>query len=104
MTDKELTNAAFELLETNLWDWDEHMNSWCEIHGEDAYCSIFVRDWRVAGALMEKCKCISCYHASDGYSVNAGDPAVCTYISNVQESLPRAIIEACCEALGDSDA
>jgi len=32
---------------------DESMNTWCENHGHDAYCEIFVRDWRVAGALME---------------------------------------------------
>lgn len=54
MNDKDLADAAYELLDTNLWDWDEHMNTWCETHGGEAYASIFVRDWRVAGALIEK--------------------------------------------------
>ncbi len=53
-TDTELADAIFDLLDTNIWDWDESMNTWCELHGHAAYAEIFVRDWRVAGACLEK--------------------------------------------------
>ena len=57
----------------------------------------FVRDWRVAGALMEKVGRIEIRQEHDGtWSVDILWAKVsCTY----NESLPRAIIEACCEAL-----
>jgi hypothetical protein len=61
----------------------------------------FVRDWRVAGALMEKCVDINVsYRHGDHIIWNAA-------VTSTQrgraygesESLPRAIIEACVEAL-----
>ena len=57
----------------------------------------FVRDWRVAGALMEKVGRIEIRQEHDGtWSVDILWAKVsCTY----NESLPRAIIEACVEAL-----
>jgi hypothetical protein len=52
----------------------------------------FVRDWRVAGALMEKCK-----YTHGGYWFGVvWDQAGLTH---TDESLPRAICEACVEAL-----
>ena len=54
----------------------------------------FVRDWRVAGALMEKCK-----YTHGGYWFGVvWDQAGLTH---TDESLPRAICEACVEALDD---
>jgi len=61
----------------------------------------FVRDWRVAGALMEKCTDLH-------YDTMPGITTVIAWANNgndsseeieVTESLPRAIIEACVEAL-----
>ena len=61
----------------------------------------FVRNWRVAGALMEKCQKI--------YAEYIGEPEQVVYARAENnrtwewpsgESLPRTIIEACCEALG----
>ncbi len=111
MNDIELADAAFELLDTNLWDWDESMNTWCELHGHEAYASIFVRDWRVAGALMEKCvdkpdwmevhidrKCSSeATHRCWIERTHSGIEHETYHARN--ESLPRAIIEAYVEAL-----
>ncbi len=61
----------------------------------------FVRDWRVAGALMEKVD--STYPEKlidDSWQVQASMDATPTeWITN--ESLPRAINEACVEAIGD---
>ena len=67
-----------------------------------------VRDWQVAGALMEKCADIraiayvdiegdEAVHADWGVEAINGDANTSDYKYN--ESLPRAIIEACCEAL-----
>ena len=73
------------------------------------YFSQFVRDWRVAGALMEKCR-------KRGYTIGMAvvgatdiEVEVCEYDAQLREhnqlgigqneSLPRAIIEACVEAL-----
>ena len=59
----------------------------------------FVRDWRVAGALMEEVD--SCYPEkliNESWQVQASMDAMPTeWIQN--ESLPRAIIEACVVAL-----
>jgi hypothetical protein len=74
----------------------------------------FVRDWRVAGAMMEKMTMegpdklrtvMGSYHPTLGsfeasVSVSTTN-AYGTYLDRSHESLPRAIIEACCEALGD---
>jgi len=109
MNDKELADAVvalgvgqkdphqkilpYQAPDSNEWDEDE----------------LFVRDWRVAGALMEmwaedqqhefdigsdKGLFYCAPQAPDDYSWNS----VC-WIQN--ESLPRAIIEACVEALGE---
>ena len=65
----------------------------------------FVRDWRVAGALMEKCTDLH-------YDTMPGITTVIAWANNgndsseeieVTESLPRAIIEACVEALETND-
>ena len=51
----------------------------------------FVRDWRVAGALMEKCEaqCVEWEDLEPGHWQNMNHTA----------NTPRAIIEACMEAL-----
>ena len=61
--------------------------------------NVFVRDWRVAGALMEKVDSIYPEKLIDErWQVQASLDAMPTeWLTN--ESLPRAIIEACCEAL-----
>ena len=65
---------------------------------------VFLRDWRVAGALMEKCR-------EDAISINIDGIHTQGYVevfnltdrkfpvANIDESLSRAIIEACVEAL-----
>ena len=78
----------------------------------------FVRDWRVAGALMEKVTnkphwwevlCdrkmrIEVTHRVWLMPANSRYDDDCVTIHARNESLPRAIIEACCEALeGTSD-
>ena len=61
----------------------------------------FVRDWRVAGALMEKCYMVE-VEAFRRWSVmveRPGKPQA--YFKARNESLPRAINEACAEALSN---
>ncbi len=64
----------------------------------------FVRDWRVAGALLEKTASGSWVLADDTdlgkWSVLASATGE-TYGQRMNESFPRAIIEACVEALGN---
>ena len=69
----------------------------------DGLCAeLFVRDWRVAGALMEKCQKM--------YVEYIGEPEQTVYVRAENnrtwdwpagENLPRLIIEACVEALSD---
>ena len=78
---------------------------WTRCRHEADYLCIdeFVRDWRVAGALMEKMPladtCLSkenkwivgCYRINSPYDKKR--------FVRINESLPRAIIEACVECL-----
>lgn len=60
----------------------------------------FVRDWRVAGALMEKCNEVAAWQTDDGWKADALKPPI--EGKAINESLPRAIIEACVESLGEN--
>ena len=79
--------------------------SFCmEINGSVLSESKFVRDWRVAGALMEKVKDREWLTnvAHDGVVfvfTDRDEPYDCIEIAG--ESLPRTIIEACVEALDE---
>ena len=60
-----------------------------------------LEDWSVAGALQEKCLRIVIHRVSDGWTVTAindRDEGITVF----NESLPRAIVEACVEALSES--
>lgn len=69
--------------------------------------SHIVRDWRVAGALMEKSWehfIIGKHGTREDWEWSVGwdiDYDGCTTYSVIGQSLPRAIIEACVEALSD---
>lgn len=61
-----------------------------------------VRDWRVAGALMQRCWSVDIYREGDRYDVEAwmrSGPGRARQYEAQHESLPRAIIEACVKAL-----
>jgi hypothetical protein len=60
----------------------------------------FVRDWRVAGALMEKVDYFECKPCPSGkWMVRVSTESMMGVKEAFNESLPRAIIEACVEAL-----
>ena len=61
----------------------------------------YVRSWGVAGALMEKCPSTEVSMVDPGWFVEAEShaPQVPVFKMGRDESLTRAIIEACCEAL-----
>ena len=60
----------------------------------------FVREWRVAGALMEKCWSVEIDKRGCPWWVAAERPKKPQKFRKAKnESLPRAIIEACVEAL-----
>ena len=67
------------------------------------------RDWRVAGALMEKCEELRFYNDGGNtpptFVVETPEPCSNIFHEARGESLPHAIIEACVSALttGDSE-
>lgn len=106
MNDKELAGKAAAILG---WEGPNNYNAYgfpyesgviLWMHPHD-----FVRDWRVAGALMEK---LPLWHIRilGGDVVIApndewGCPDYSQRVDAESDSLPRAIIEACVEALND---
>ena len=64
------------------------------------YADQFVRDWRVAGALMEKCLSVEFITVSRTREYSAVARTGKT-ADAINESLPRAINEACVEALDE---
>lgn len=75
---------------------------------EGLYSKLFVRDWRVAGALMEKIakNCVDnkrvlgmTFTADKNSMYVSADTIGGSDIDITNESLPRAIIEACVTAL-----
>ncbi len=103
MNDQELADAVVALgVGRTDGEWSDltpryiapNSSGW---HGADG----FVRDWRVAGALMEKLELDFCVHINRYklYDVDVFDKD-CLHVANQRnESLPRAIIEACASAL-----
>ncbi len=73
--------------------------AWIMSDGEVAWISTeaFVSDWRVAGALMEECRKRGIHLRFDSTRVFVGPNA--SAFCRISDSLPRAIIEACVEAL-----
>ncbi len=97
MNDKDLANACVALgvgklygpTETQSGGWAPPKDNLTKLVVYTA--SDFVRDWRVAGELMEKVP-----------RINVDDPLLLVMaraITNSDDNLPRAIIEACVEAL-----
>ena len=104
MKDKELADKVVALgtgqvLEES--DWINEKGDYA-IGGNAGSAKWFVRDWRVAGALMERCKTMEIDSIGNPWwfacNVEAG-PQPNTYHKAKGESLPRTIIEACVEAL-----
>ena len=92
---------ADQVVALGVADWSGIWKGYLTM-GSGQYQSLyeFVRDWRVAGALMERCQKI--------YAEYIGEPEQVVYARAENnrtwewpsgESLPRTIIEACVEAL-----
>ena len=111
MNDKELADAVVALGVGQRIDLEDPHSGTAWVLTEDCGTAwltgeSFVRDWRVAGALMEKCTDLH----YDTISTWNSKPSLTTIIAwanggvdsseevEVNESLPRAIIEACVEA------
>ena len=110
MTDKELADAVVALGVVKRYPDEKEW--WCYFSDEVGQhtTKTLVRDWRVAGKMTER----AIEHGSfpfigscttDTYqaTVKRGWGASAAISHHVDESLPRAIIEACCTALGDSN-
>ena len=101
ITDKELADKVVAL---GVGHFGENPGEYYLNRSRIGLYDSFVRDWRVAGALMEKCQEIVCGNYNEFYArCNIYDQdgekeyEYPDRISN--DSLPRAIIEACVEAL-----
>ena len=96
MNDKELADKCVALGVLTTYDTEFYRfpaEGWCD------EARIVVRDWQVAGAMMEKCQKV--------YAEYIGEPEQAVYARAEnnrtwewvhEASLPRAIIEACVEA------
>ncbi len=104
MNDKELADKIVALL-PDFHDWGCRPGQASERYGTlnwhlPKIAHDFVRDWRVVGALMEKCWSVEIDKIGCPWWVaaeRAEKPQRFRKAEN--ESLPRAIIEACVEAL-----
>ena len=86
--DKNLADAVVALGIGNHWNFGDMPIRYRFVDtDENMYASDFVRDWRVAGALMEKCW--------DDHSAK-----IKLAIGYCQQINPRTIIEVCVEARG----
>lgn len=115
MTDQELADKVIALgigrqdkpYLAHRYHFPAPANTW-------ASAELFVRDWRVAGAVMEKLvqddkvdlRAISLSWYSSlmtfaGQAAGSANPTYGTYNERTSDSAPRAIIEACVEALND---
>jgi len=103
MTDKELADKVIALgigrvLEES--DWINEKGDYA-IGGNSGNAKWFVRDWRVAGVLIERYETpIIVHRAEQNYRVHSPD-VINVEVKIIQTSLPRAIIEAYVEALSD---
>ena len=98
MNDKELADAVVALGVGGSISDGTYRLSLADIESRTA--EQFVRDWRVAGALVEITGwCQALLHPDGYWMVNVGTDNE-REGSSENESAPRAIIEACVEALG----
>ena len=100
MSDKELADKVVALGVGEKDTFRPYMYTLGKFESVRYEADEYVRDWRVAGALMEKCQKI--------YAEYIGEPEQVVYARAENnrtwewpsgESLPRTIIEACVEAL-----
>ena len=103
-TAKELTDRVVALGVGRADECSLYSMGRLELPGNDGHLyspTIFVQDWRVAGALMEKLppgECIKILRETETNFV-AIDGIIGRGDALKNESLPRAITEVCCEAL-----
>ena len=97
MIDKELADAVVAMGADDCGDY-----RWIEAGVIDSLpAEQFVRDWRVAGALMEKCDGTAHVlkdHDFNDWACVVGGEVSTDYPWARNESLPRAIIETCVKA------
>ena len=107
MNDRELADKVVALL-PQFHDWGDRPGQASGRYGEldwhlPKIASDFVRDWRVAGALMEKCSSVHLYWDDVDFGCDAIDVPPETGKGHVdgyaKYGAPCAIIEACVEAL-----
>lgn len=99
MNDKELAKAVVSLGVGEDHSGDLDWYSFNGTIGAQQRAEQFVRDWRVAGALIEKYLQSGNYPSAFIDYWEDGNFSCVTTSDGYDESLPRAIIEACVEAL-----
>lgn len=100
MNDKELADRVVALGVFRYWNNDS-ARGYVIMDSHELSAEHFVRDWRVAGALMEKCIVYEGLPWVDIWNNPIEFLDFCGEQINEQSihELPRAIIEACVEAL-----
>ena len=105
MIDKELADKVVALGVAKRFpdEGDWWIYSLNDIGPNGQIAKLFIRDWRVAWALMEKCSGVNTVRR-DGKWKSYAVKNFGVALTAGNDSMPRAIIEACCEALGDGNA
>lgn len=98
MNDKELADRIVALGVGVKDPFRSYMYSVSRLAGVRYDAESFVRDWRVAGALMEKVIVVETHDLDNEWYAKA-EPRGGVYVIACHESLPRAIIKACVGAL-----
>ncbi len=110
MNDKELADAVVALGVGVSGNNDWYLPPDHEFGATSVSAQVFLRDWRVAGALMEKCaesqdpdrRTIALSFGMDMFCATAAGsstPTYGVYLERSDQSAPRAIIQACVEVL-----
>ena len=102
MTDKELADKVIALGVGYQGTYPlscDGVGFYHEPYEDGGMCAeLYVRDWRVAGALMEKCSGVNTVRR-DGKWKSYAVKNFGVALTAGNDSMPRAIIEACVEAL-----
>lgn len=106
MTDNDLADKVVAL---GVGGWSaDGIHIWLVRGNQVLECSEFVRDWRIAGALMEMCPngvrtCFDQLWCAQVWPATDDDDEIYADFGEVyrSNSLPRAIIEACVAALSE---
>lgn len=105
-TDEDLALRVMKILDINdLFDWDETMSCWIELHGEMAYYPIFLKNWGLVGQLLNLCSEHKRFEVWDSVSYELIDTLDWDGSTELDKRIADAkqMIEICVGAIEEGD-